>query len=88
MRVVVIWRESSDYARDVIDWLENFRRRTGEELESVNPDDKVGISLVETYNAVQYPTILALSSDGILQKDWSGLPLPLIDEVAYYLRQG
>ena len=87
MRVVVIWRESSDYARDVIDWLENFRRRTGEELESVNPDDKEGISLVETYNAVQYPTILALSSDGILQKDGSGLPLPLIDEVAYYLRQ-
>ena len=53
----------------------------------MNPDDKEGISLVETYNAVQYPTILALSSDGILQKDWSGLPLPLIDEVAYYLRQ-
>ena len=31
MRVVIIWRENSEYGRDVADWLHEFKRRTGKE---------------------------------------------------------
>lgn len=85
MRVVILWRDETDYARDVIDWLESFRRRTGVELESLSPDEPAGAGLAETYDILQYPTILALTDDGLLRKSWSGVPLPLIDEVVYYL---
>ena len=87
MRVVVLWRDNTDYAREVISWLEEFRRRTGKELESLSPDELEGLALAETYDIMQYPTILAMTSDGGLHETWSGTPLPMIDEVAYYACQ-
>lgn len=84
MRVVVVYKQATDYARQVDDFLFEFERRLGRALETIDPESRDGIGFCETYDIVEYPTIVALSDDGQVQNTWRGLPLPTISEVSYY----
>lgn len=81
-RVVVVTKEERDYSRTVSDWIEDFYRATGHQLEIIDPDKET--SFCEAYDIVEYPTVLALNERGVLAK-WKGLPLPTRDDVLYYL---
>ncbi len=83
MRVVCIYRDSQDYSRSVDEWLENFRRQTGREIETMNPDENPGFC--EAYDIVEYPTIIAIGNQGDIRAFWPGKNLPLINEVLYYM---
>ena len=83
MSVICIYRENEDYSRSVNEWLENFRRQTGRELETMNPDQNA--NFCETYDIVEYPTIIALGNRGEVRASWRGRNLPLINEVLYYM---
>lgn len=83
MRVVCIYRENQDYSRSVNEWLENFYRQTGREIERMDPDSNT--HFCEAYDIVEYPTIMALGSRGDIRAIWSGPNLPLINEVLYYM---
>lgn len=83
MRVVCIYRDRQDYSRSVDEWLENFYRQTGREIETMDPDNNVGFC--EAYDIVEYPTILALDDSGAVLASWRGRTLPLINEVLYYM---
>ena len=83
MRVVCIYKDNQDYTRSVTDWLENFRRHTGREIETMDPDQSP--AFCEAYDIVEYPTIIALSNDGEVRNLWRGRDLPLINEVLYYM---
>lgn len=85
MRVVCIWRRDSDYGRTVEEWLTEFERRTGAEIESLDPDSREGESLCRAYDVVEYPTILALNDDGSVLSLWRGQMLPTFDEVNYWV---
>lgn len=85
MRVVMVYKDETDYARQVTDYLRDFTRQTGSELETLNPDTPDGASFCRTYDIVEYPTLIALSDDGVMQNTWRGLPLPTISEVSYYV---
>lgn len=84
MKAIVIYRQQSEHARTVEDYLRDFSNRTGRELETLDPDTADGITMCGTYDIVEYPTIVALSDDGQLQNSWRGLPLPTISELSYY----
>lgn len=86
MRVVVIYKEQTDYARQVIDYLRDFKTQTGHDLEILDPESAEGTSFCEAYDIVEYPTMIALSDDGVMQNTWTGLPLPTISEVSYYVQ--
>ncbi|MBR3256101.1 hypothetical protein IKG10_00280 [Candidatus Saccharibacteria bacterium] len=83
MRVVCIYRDKQDYSRSVDEWLENFRRQTGREIEVMNPDDNT--KFCEAYDVVEYPTIMALGERGEVRASWRGRILPLFNEVLYYM---
>jgi hypothetical protein len=85
VKTIVVYKEETDYARDVTDYLRDFYRQTGHELETVNPDTPDGADFCRSYDIVEYPSIVALSDDGALQNLWRGLPLPTISEVSYYV---
>lgn len=85
MKTIVIYKEATDYARQVTDFLRDFNHQTGHELEVMNPDTAEGADFCRTYDIVEYPTIVAISDDGALQQMWRGLPLPTISEVSYYV---
>jgi len=86
MRVVVVYKDETDYARQVTDFLRDFKRQTGHDLEILDPETPEGISFCKTYDLMQYPTLIAISSDGVMQNTWPGLPLPTISEVSYYVQ--
>ena len=83
MRVVCIYRDNQDYSRSVEEFLENVRRGTGYEIETMNPDENT--NFCEAYDVVEYPTILALGERGEVRAAWRGKNLPLINEVLYYM---
>lgn len=80
----MVYKVESDHARAVIDYLRDFKRQTGKDLEEIDPDTREGTALCRTYDIVEYPTIVALDDSGILQNMWKGQPLPTISEVSYY----
>lgn len=87
MKVVVVWRDNTDYARAVTTFLDDFARQTGRTLDSLDPDTSDGSSFCRTYDVMEYPTVIALSNDGQMQQLWQGSPLPTISEVSYYASQ-
>jgi len=86
MRVVVVYKDQTDYTRTVLDYLRDVERQTGHALETVDPDTADGTLFCDTYGIVEYPTLIALSEDSSMQNMWRGLPLPTISEVSYYVQ--
>lgn len=87
MRVVVVFKEHSDHAREVRDYLRDYFKRTGRELETIDPETPSGESFCRANDIVQYPTIIAVNDFGSMIQMWAGTPLPQISEVTYYDRQ-
>ena len=83
MRVVCVFKDDQDYSRAVNEWLTNFYRQTGKEIETMDPDRDS--SFCEAYDIVEYPTILALGEQGDVKASWRGRELPLINDVLYYM---
>lgn len=88
MKVVVLYRPNSEHGRLVEEFIKEFKTRYSDhQLEVVDVDSKEGITMVELYGAMQYPSIIVVSEDGGFIKMWSGDHLPLISEVSYYTSQ-
>lgn len=85
MSVMVIYKNASDHARVVEEFLHNFEQRTSVQLETIDPESKHGVDVCQLYDVVEYPSIVATTENGVLRKLWRGVPLPLIDEVRYYV---
>lgn len=84
MRVVMVYRDESDHARPVLDYLRDVSRQTGYDIETIDPDTRDGSAFCGVYDIVEYPTLVALDDSGGLQHMWRGVPLPTISEVSYY----
>jgi len=85
MKASIIYKDNSEHAREVIDYLRDFKRQTGHDLGTMDPETKDGADFCRTHDIVEYPSIVALSDDGQLQNMWRGTPLPTINEVSYYI---
>lgn len=85
MRIVVIYREYSDHAREVVEWIDQFERRSGRTIEQMDPDSPDGETFCTAREIMQYPTITVTDDNGKPYGIWSGSPLPVIDEVMGYI---
>ena len=85
MRVVVIYKEFSDYVREVTEWIEEAERRSGIKIERIDPESVEGETFCQARDIVQYPTIAVVDSDGKTYEQFSGTPLPQIDSVLAYM---
>lgn len=85
MKVSIVYKNESDHAREVLDYLRDFERQTGHQLATIDPESKEGIDTCRAYDIVEYPTVFATSDDGLLQNLWRGRPLPTISEVSFYV---
>ncbi len=81
MRVVIVYRDKSEHRRQVEGFLFDYKRRTGGDIEVVDPDSRDGVSFCKAYDITNYPTIIALGPDGSPYHVWSGDMLPTISEV-------
>ena len=46
MKAVVVYKENSDHAREVFDYLRDFERQTGKKLEEIDPEKRENIGFV------------------------------------------
>jgi hypothetical protein len=86
MRAIMIYRDNTEYSRVVQEFLRDMTRQTNKSLEEIDPDSSDGTQFCETYDIMEYPTIVVLDDNGSILNSWRGLPLPLISEVSYYAR--
>ncbi len=85
MKILILYRPESEHGRQVEEFVHEFQRRHGpRRLEILNLDSRDGIATATLYDIVQYPAILVIQDDGVIQKVWEGDALPLMDEVASY----
>ena len=82
MRIVIVYREVSEHRMAVESFIRDYRMRTGQDVETIDPDSRDGMSFCRLHDIVEYPTIVALTSDGSVYQMWRGSHLPLISEVA------
>jgi hypothetical protein len=87
MRVVVIYKKETEYERTIMDFLRDFEHQTGHTLEVMDPESLEGSRFCESYDIVEYPSIIVISDNNMVQNYWRGLPLPTISEVSYYVGQ-
>lgn len=85
MKTYMVYKDESDHARTVIDFMRDFERQTGKRLEVVDPETREGAGFCSTYDIVEYPTIIALDDNGVLQNMWRGRQFPAINELSYYV---
>jgi hypothetical protein len=88
MKVLVLYRPDSEFARAAESFVHDFSRQhegMARMLEEVNIDSRDGIATASLYDIMQHPAVLVLAEDGRLIKDWQGPNLPLLDELAGYL---
>lgn len=86
MRVIIVGRDQTDYARTIIDYLRDFKHQTGHDIEIIDPDTQDGIDFCRAYDIMEYPCVVAIDYRGVMQNMWRGLPLPTISELSFYLQ--
>lgn len=87
MKAVILYHPNQEFGGLAEDFKRDFESRMkGREIELVSLETVEGAEMAKLYDAVRYPAILVITNNGQLQKLWQDRPLPLIDEVAAYLR--
>lgn len=87
MRAVFLYHPDSEFNGLVRDYKRDFEfLHPDKQIELVSLDEADGSDLAKLYDVVRYPALLITASDGSLQRLWQDRPLPLMDEVAAYLR--
>ena len=86
MRVVCLYKRDTDYGLEVEEYLRDVNHHeTRSRIEEIDPETVEGEILARAHDVLRYPAILALDNNGSVVQSWIGKPLPMIDEVVYYL---
>jgi hypothetical protein len=86
MRVVLVYKQAMDYSRQVDEYLHDFEKQTGHTLQIMDPESPEGVSFAKAHDLWEFPSVVALADDGSVLNTWKGLPLPLINELSYYVQ--
>jgi hypothetical protein len=88
MKVLVLYRPNSEFARRVEEFVHDLQRQHGideRHLQILDYDSREGSSTASLYDIMGQPVILVTNDDGSYVKHWEGADLPLQDEVAGYV---
>lgn len=85
MKVKIVFKEFSDHAREVFEWIDQFEHRTGREVEKVDPESREGEGYCQARGIMEYPTVVVEGDEGRMVEQWGGTPLPVIDDVMAYV---
>lgn len=82
MRLTILYRENSEQARPVSEFVEMMRRQyPGRRARVVDINTREGAAEASIYGVVSYPAFIVTAEDGRVVQHWEG-SVPLIGEVA------
>jgi hypothetical protein len=87
MKVLVLYRPNSEFARRVEEFVHNLKTRNDlddRHLEVMDIDSREGAATASLYDVMTHPSVVVVGDDGSYVKSWEGGDLPLLDEVAGY----
>lgn len=87
MKLIMLYHPHSEFARTVEEYVTDFARLQGGDIELVSLETREGADTARLYDVVRYPALLAVRGDSSLAKQWQDDKLPLMTEVASYMRQ-
>jgi hypothetical protein len=86
MKLTIIFKQKSDHARSVTEFIEMFGRKyPGKTIEQLDIETREGAEQARLYGITTYPGFIVKDNSGVMVSMWQGEKLPLIDEVAGYL---
>lgn len=85
MRALVLYHPQSDHVGLIETFVHDFIRFKGKLIEKISLETRQGDDLAQLYDITQYPAVLVIGPEARLQKEWQGIPLPLMDEVDSYM---
>ncbi len=88
MKVVMLYRPESEFARGAEEYVYEFKQRTSKDIEMIDIDSKEGRQMAELYGVIDHPAFLAIANDGKFLQAWNGKPLPLMNELSAYMVEG
>lgn len=88
MKLLILYRPNSEHARQVEDFVHDFKRQMGADIkiDILDLNTREGAAMASVYDIVQYPALLATKDDGQVTQLWQGEMMPLMSEVASYVR--
>lgn len=86
MKVIILYRLLSDHARKVEEFAHDIERQQNVTPELINADTPEGSEMQKLYDITNFPAVLALRNDGQLMQLWAGEQLPLMGEVAAFVK--
>ena len=82
MGLTILYRERSEHARAVTEFVEMLKRRyPAKQVKLIEIDTKEGADEARLHGVTQYPAFIVTSYEGRVIQQWEGEHLPLIDEV-------
>jgi len=83
MKLTILYRERSEHARSVANFLEMMRRQyPGRTARLLDIDTRDGAAEASLYGVTRYPAFVVTAIDGRVMQQWEGDPLPIMGEVA------
>ncbi len=86
MKVTILYRPQSEFARSVEEYAHDIERQHHVTPQLVDIDSRDGRVLADLYDIMSHPAVLAYRDSGELLQHWVGEQLPLMGEVAAYAR--
>jgi hypothetical protein len=86
MKAVILYHPDSEFSRSVEEYAAYFKRFHSQELELLSLETVEGSEAAKLYDILEYPSLLVIRETGEVMKVWQGTSMPLMDEVAAYLK--
>jgi hypothetical protein len=88
VKLLILYRPNTEHEREVETFVHDFQRvhNPGKKLELLSMNTRDGVATASIYDILQFPAVLALADNGSVLQSWVGSPLPLMNDVAGYLR--
>jgi len=86
MKVLVFYRQNSEHARKVEEYLRDLVRTHDiheQDIRIIDPDTRDGSADASLYDVVSFPGVVVTDASGQFVHSWSG-ELPLMDELMSY----
>lgn len=85
MKVTILYKPNSETETRVEEYVRDFQRRTGHNLNLLDAESREGIELAKIHDILAFPAILVTEEDSAFVQAWTEIDKwPTISELSLY----